>query len=81
MVRQFEAEDFLEHAEAADLIESSGGLAFLYTNDNGNIAIDKSVLAEFRKLTEGHAVWMKSAKAWRARDPRTDPKGVREQPL
>lgn len=81
MERRFLDEAFLDQAEAADLISDAGGDSLLYTNDNGNIAIDKTVLAEFRKLTEGAAVWMKSARAWRLHDPRTDTAGEREQPL
>lgn len=81
LLERFNQESFLDQAEAADIIADAGGDEYLRTNDNGNIAIDKSVLAEFRKLTEGVAVWMKSAQAWRMFDPTTDAEGQREQPL
>lgn len=81
MFARFEQEDYLDEAEAADLIADAGGDDLLRTNHNGNIAIDRCVLAEFRKLTEGTAVWMKSAQAWRRHDPNTDAPGEREQPL
>ncbi len=33
---------------------------FLYENANGNLAIDRRVLAEFRKLSKDTVVWEKS---------------------
>jgi hypothetical protein len=81
MQARFAQEGYLGQDEAADLIAEAGGDELLTTNNNGNIAIDKSVLAEFRKLTAETAVWMKSARAWRERDPMTDAAGQREQPL
>ncbi|MDW5462245.1 hypothetical protein R7J44_20445, partial [Acinetobacter baumannii] len=38
---------------------------FVSENENGNLTISKVVLKEFRKLTEGEVVWMRSEKAWR----------------
>lgn len=39
-----------------------------YMNDNGNVAISKDVLAEFRKLTPGDdIVWSRSERHWRLR--------------
>lgn len=81
MLGLFQRDDYLDHAEAADLIADAGGDDYLFTNDNGNIAIDTEVLKEFRKLTEKTAIWMKSTRAWRLRDPLTDTEDSREQPL
>lgn len=39
-----------------------------YQNDNGNLAIAKPVLAEYRKLTEAmDVVWSRSERQWRFR--------------
>jgi hypothetical protein len=81
MLARFEQEDYLGQDEAADLLSDTGGDELLTTNDNGNIAITKTVLAEFQRLTVETAIWMKSERAWRLRDPKTDPPGIREQPL
>lgn len=81
MFDQFDQESYLDQAEAVDLIADADGDEFLKTNDNGNMSITAPVLVEFRKLTEKTAVWMKSAQAWRKRDPLADDADTREQPL
>ncbi len=81
MFQRFDHESYLDQAEAVDLIADAGGYSFLQTNDHGNMSIMAPVLAEFRKLTDKTAVWMKSALAWRRRDPLTDDADTREQPL
>jgi hypothetical protein len=45
-----------------------------YENDNGNLAISKSVLSIFRTLTEGTVVWDRYARMWRRRNE-DDPEG------
>lgn len=47
---------------------------FVYINDNGNLAIDRKVLSEFRKLTEGKVVWNRGEQYWRFREDYDDPK-------
>ncbi|QBQ16272.1 DUF6953 family protein [Acinetobacter haemolyticus] len=51
------------------------GKTFVYQNENGNLAISKSVLKEFRKLTEGNAIWERSDKSWRKLYPNEQYKG------
>ncbi|MBV6597622.1 hypothetical protein FPK85_20910, partial [Acinetobacter baumannii] len=46
-------------------IQEIFGDDFVSENENGNLTISKVVLKEFRKLTEGEVVWMRSEKAWR----------------
>ena len=48
-------------------IQQRFGEEFAYINDHGNLAIDKGVLNEFRKLTEGSVVWEKGERCWRLR--------------
>jgi hypothetical protein len=45
-------------------IQDRFGNEFVYTNDNGNLAIDKKVLVAFRKLTEETVVWSRRERCW-----------------
>lgn len=49
-------------------IQSRFGDEFVYTNDNGNLAIGKDVLGAFRKLTEGDVIWDRRDRFWRFRE-------------
>lgn len=48
-------------------IKKEFGHVFIYTNENGNDAIDKKVLREFRKLTKDTVVWERGDLEWRLR--------------
>jgi len=50
-------------------IEREFGSGFIYENERGNPAIDKRVLAEFRKLTEEDVIWDRLEYSWRHRKP------------
>ena len=63
----------LVQRQAAETIRSKFGEEFTYHNDNGNLAIDPIVLAEFRKLTTNSVVWENFTQRWRARLPSDDP--------
>ncbi len=52
---------------AARQIKNQFGSDFVYTNDNGNLAIDKKVLAKFKRLTGDIVIWERGDKAWRKR--------------
>jgi hypothetical protein len=54
-------------------IQDEFGEAFVYTNDNGNLAIDRKVLAEFRKLTDGKVVWNRGERFWRVKESFDNP--------
>lgn len=54
-------------------IASKFGDEFTYHNNNGNLAIDAKVLAEFRKLTGDKVVWSKSYRFWRLRESSDQP--------
>ena len=49
-------------------IQQQYGGEFVYINENGNLAIGRKVLSEFRKLTEGKVVWSRSEQYWRFRE-------------
>lgn len=56
------------HEHAPDLV---------FTNENGNLGIDKRVLTEFNKLTPD-VVWSRGYRQWRNREPYDTP-GKRQQ--
>lgn len=67
----------LDQEVAVYKIRQNFGNDFVYQNENGNPAIDKGVLKEFRKLTEGKVVWDRGYKQWRFRKE-YDPEGSRQ---
>lgn len=72
MARKFHQAGELLQADIVDEIDRVFGSGFVYENENGSPAIDKKVLAEFRKLTPD-AIWERSDKFWRKRDRGDDP--------
>jgi len=54
-------------------IRNDFGDEFVYTNENCNLAIDRKVLKEFRKLTEGTVVWERGERMWRKRKSHDPP--------
>jgi hypothetical protein len=57
----------LYQEEVVSHLHSTSGNDLTYINANGNWAIDRRVLAEFRKLTEGTVVWERGERLWRLR--------------
>lgn len=55
-------------------IKRQYGDEFVYTNENGNLAIRQDVLKEFRKLTEGKVVWSRGDRYWRFKENYDNPK-------
>jgi hypothetical protein len=64
---------YLDQDVAADHIAKNFGKQFTYDNENGNLAIQRTVLNAFKKLTEKTAVWEKGERSWRKRTPRDSP--------
>jgi len=54
-------------------ISSKFGEQFTYINDNGNPAIDRKVLAAFRKLTGDSVIWERGERMWRFREKYDEP--------
>ena len=67
MLEQLNQKKELYQSEAVTEIETKFGKAFIYENQQGNLAISKQVLTEFRKLTENSAVWVRGDRCWRLR--------------
>jgi hypothetical protein len=49
------------------------GEKFTYINENGNLAISKKVLAEFKKLSGNTVIWERGSRAWRLRTKHDSP--------
>lgn len=54
-------------------IQSRFGDEFVYINENGNLAISREILQEFRKLTEDTVVWERGERYWRFRESYDSP--------
>lgn len=68
MLERLTGERCLYQEVAVYEIEKRFGKGFTYTNELGNPAIDRAVLREFRKLTEGEVVWDRGERMWRYRE-------------
>lgn len=63
----------LYQEDAVYEIESKFGKQFTYDNENGNLAIDRAVLKEFRDLTGDDVVWERGERLWRKREKHDEP--------
>ena len=77
MLQRLHENGELYQDEAVDEIERNFGSAFVYENENGNPAIDRGVLREFRRLTGESVVWERGEQLWRRRS--TDDEDGRQQ--
>lgn len=67
MVDQLNSRQILDQEQAVYALYKLDK-SLTYQNDNGNLAIAKPVLAEYRKLTETmDVVWSRSERQWRFR--------------
>lgn len=69
MLDELDRTGSLLQVDATTGIEREFGSSFLYMNQNGNAAIDKRVLREFRELTEDDVIWDRWEYKWRRRQP------------
>ena len=67
MLEQLGDRSWLHQQSLAFRMKRDFGEENVYRNKNGNWAIHKDILAEFRKLTEDMLVWSRSNQAWRKR--------------
>jgi len=74
MVGRLEEEELLYQEVVVYEIEERFGSDFVYENENGNLAISRKVLSEFKKLTEDSVVWERGERLWRNRED-FDPEG------
>jgi hypothetical protein len=67
MVDQLDTSHWLYQQDTAAKVQHLFGASFTYFNSNGNLAIGKDVLREFKKLTGNTVVWERGQRAWRRR--------------
>jgi len=75
MAKHFETSNRLYQETTVLKIKREFGDDFVYRNENGNWAIGKNVLKEFRALTDGKLVWERGERAWRKLHPTESIKG------
>ena len=68
MLSELNEQDLLYQEVAAYEILDRFGEHFTYYNENGNLAIDKTVLAAFRDITGDDVVWSRSERCWQRRE-------------
>lgn len=76
MVEQMGKSHWLYQETVVWHMKQKWGDEYVYTNQNGNPAISKAVLKEFRKLTEDTLVWERGERAWRHKKPHETSRGV-----
>lgn len=64
---------YLYQQDAVYSIERKFGASFVYVNDAGNLAIDRKVLAAFKKLTGDSVIWERGERLWRKREQHDEP--------
>lgn len=69
MIEQIGEKRPLYQDHAAWEIKKRFGDAFVYDNENGNPAIQQSVLKKFRGLSGDGIVWSRGERCWREREP------------
>jgi hypothetical protein len=67
MAEQLKEKKYLYQEDIVWEIQNLFGEQFVYENENGNLAIDKTVLRHFRTLTPD-AIWEGGERMWRARE-------------
>jgi hypothetical protein len=73
MLGEVERRRELYQEDAAFEITKNFGEQFTYENDNGNLAISRTILTAFRKISEGTVVWERGSRSWRLREPHDEP--------
>ena len=77
MLAEVTSQETLWQTDAADEIGRRFGPEFIYENERGTLCISKTVLKEFRKISEDTVVWEKGYRTWRLRG-KDDPLGRRQ---
>jgi hypothetical protein len=79
MRSQLDDDGCLYQDGVVDLLVKGGENALLRENNDGNLVLERKLLAEFRKLTQDDVVWVKPDKYWRFRvledEPGRDARG------
>jgi len=68
MLSELQRVDQLYQETVVYEISEKFGEEFTYINEGGNLAINKKVLQEFRKLTKDTVIWDRGERYWRFRE-------------
>jgi hypothetical protein len=68
MLDEVRRDEELDQEYASYEIQSRFGDEFVYENENSNLAISKSVLDAFRRISKKDVVWERGSRRWRLRD-------------
>lgn len=66
-------ESELYQIDAVNYIAEKFGEIFIYENQNGNPAISKEILKEFRKISGNDIIWERYSRSWRRRTSEDSP--------
>lgn len=73
MLKQLDEQVYLYQESVVYDIYAKFGEEFIYYNENGNLAIDRAVLKEFKKLSGDEVVWCRGDRYWRRRELGDEP--------
>jgi hypothetical protein len=73
MLKEYSLNNYLGQESTVFEISKKFGEEFVYTNENGNMAISRKVLNVFRSITSKTVVWDRSERAWRKREEFDEP--------
>lgn len=73
MLAELDKNQILYQETAVCDIQEKFGDSFVYDNQNGNMAISREVLSEFRKLTNDRVIWVRGERYWRFREKYDEP--------
>ena len=68
----------LYQEDVACRIRNSFGETFVHLNENGNLAISRGVLKEFRRISGNCVVWERGERLWRRRNVGDTPSRMQE---
>jgi hypothetical protein len=79
MKSKLDSDDCLYQDDVVDYLVRASASSLLRENSDGNLVLERKLLAEFRKLTPEDVVWVKPDKYWRFRvledEPGRDARG------
>jgi hypothetical protein len=67
MRSQLDSDGCLYQDDVVDYLVRASENSLLRENSDGNLVLERKLLAEFRKLTQNDVVWVKPDKYWRFR--------------
>ena len=73
MKSKLDTDNCLYQDDVVDYLVRASASSLLRENSDGNLVLERKLLAEFRKLIPDDVVWVKPDKYWRFRVPEDEP--------